>query len=89
MICTLSRDDVKRLILQYPSFALRLIEAIGGRMVEAERQLEALAFKTVVTRLAESVGREARGGRIDGFGPGTSAIGWASTARRQPRPSTR
>ena len=31
LICTLSRDDVKRLILQYPSFALRLLEAVAGR----------------------------------------------------------
>lgn len=67
LICTLSRDDVKRLILQYPSFALRLLEAVAGRMVDAERQLEAMAFKAVVPRLADLLGREARDGLVEGL----------------------
>jgi CRP/FNR family cyclic AMP-dependent transcriptional regulator len=67
LICTLSRDDVRRLILQYPHFALRLLEAVAGRMVEAERQLEALAFKPVVPRLAELLRREARDGLVEGL----------------------
>lgn len=67
LVCTLSRDDVKRLILQYPQFALRLLEAVAGRMVEAERQLEALAFKPVVPRLAELLRREAREGQVEGL----------------------
>jgi CRP/FNR family cyclic AMP-dependent transcriptional regulator len=67
VICTLSRADVQRLILAYPQFALRLIEAISRRMVQAERQLEALAFKTVVPRLAEFLERESRDGRLEGF----------------------
>ena len=67
LICTLSRDDVKRLILQYPSFALRLLETVAGRMVEAERQLEALAFKPVLPRLAELLRREARDGLVVGL----------------------
>jgi CRP/FNR family transcriptional regulator, cyclic AMP receptor protein len=67
LICTLSRDDVQRLVVQYPSFALRLLEVIAGRMVEAERQLEALAFKPVVPRLAELLRREARDGLVEGL----------------------
>jgi len=67
VICTLSRADVQRLIVAYPQFALRLIEAMGRRMVEAERQLEELAFKTVVPRLAAFLHREARGGILDGL----------------------
>jgi CRP/FNR family cyclic AMP-dependent transcriptional regulator len=67
VICTLNRTDVQRLILAYPQFALRLIETIGKRMVQAERQLEALAFKTVVPRLAEFLQRESRGGLIEGL----------------------
>jgi CRP/FNR family transcriptional regulator, cyclic AMP receptor protein len=35
VICTLSRADVQRLIVAYPQFALRLIETMGRRMVEA------------------------------------------------------
>jgi CRP/FNR family transcriptional regulator, cyclic AMP receptor protein len=67
VICTLSRSDVRRLILAYPQFALRLIETIGRRMVEAERQLEALAFKTVVPRLADLLQRESEGGLLAGL----------------------
>jgi CRP/FNR family transcriptional regulator, cyclic AMP receptor protein len=67
VICTLNRADVQRLILAYPQFALRLVEAIGQRMVQAERQLEDFAFKAVVPRLAAFLQREARDGRIDGL----------------------
>lgn len=67
VICTLSRGDVQRLILAYPQFALRLLEAVGRRMVEAERQLEALAFKAVLPRLADLLGRESRGGLVEGL----------------------
>ncbi|MEO5820604.1 MAG: Crp/Fnr family transcriptional regulator [Vicinamibacteraceae bacterium] len=67
VICTLSRTDVQRLILAYPQFALRLIEVMGKRMVQAERQLEALAFKTVVPRLADFLQRECRGGLLEGL----------------------
>ena len=63
----LSRDDVRRLVLQYPQFALRLLEAVAGRMVEAERRLEALAFKPVVPRLADLLRREARDGLVEGL----------------------
>jgi CRP/FNR family transcriptional regulator, cyclic AMP receptor protein len=67
VICTLNRADVQRLILAYPRFALRLIEAIGHRMVEAERQLEDFAFKAVVPRLAALLQREAHEGSVDGL----------------------
>jgi CRP/FNR family transcriptional regulator, cyclic AMP receptor protein len=67
VICTLSRADVQRLIVAYPQFALRLIETIGRRLAEAERQLEELAFKTVVPRLAAFLHREARGEIVDGW----------------------
>jgi CRP/FNR family cyclic AMP-dependent transcriptional regulator len=67
VICTLSRSDVQRLILAYPQFAVRLIETIGKRLVEAERQLEALAFKTVIPRLADLLQRESQSGLIEGL----------------------
>jgi CRP/FNR family transcriptional regulator, cyclic AMP receptor protein len=65
VICMLSRSDVQRLILAYPQFALRLIETIGNRLVQAERQLEALAFKTVVPRLADLLQHESQDGLIE------------------------
>ena len=67
VICMLSRADVQRLILDYPRFALRLLEAVGNRVVQAERQLEDLAFKSVVPRLADLLRRESRDGRLDGL----------------------
>ncbi len=67
VICTLTRSDVQRLILAYPQFALRLLETVGRRMVDAERQLEALAFKTVLPRLADFLGRESRDGLVEGL----------------------
>jgi CRP/FNR family cyclic AMP-dependent transcriptional regulator len=56
VICTLTRADVER-----------LIETMGRRTVEAERQLEELAFKAVVPRLAALLQREARAGIVDGW----------------------
>ena len=67
VICTLTRADVQRLIVAFPQFAVRLIETMGRRIVEAERQLEELAFKTVVPRLAAFLHREARAGIVDGW----------------------
>jgi CRP/FNR family cyclic AMP-dependent transcriptional regulator len=67
VICTLTRSDVQRLIVAYPQFAMRLIETMGRRIIEAERQLEDLAFKTVVPRLAAFLHRESRDGMLDGL----------------------
>jgi CRP/FNR family cyclic AMP-dependent transcriptional regulator len=67
VICTLSQSDVQRLIVAYPQFAVRLIEAVGKRLVEAERQLEALAFKGVLPRLADLLSRESRDGVVEGL----------------------
>ena len=64
---TLNRSDVQRLILGYSQFALRLIETIGKRAVQAERQLEGLAFKTVLPRLAEFLQQECRDALLEGF----------------------
>ena len=67
VICTMNRADVQRLILAYPRFALRLIETLGNRIVEAERQLEDVAFKAVVPRLAALLQRAARERAVDGL----------------------
>ncbi|MFN7984134.1 MAG: Crp/Fnr family transcriptional regulator [Vicinamibacterales bacterium] len=67
LICTLSRVDVTRLILEHPQFAVRLLEIVGRRMVQAERQLENLAFRGLIPRLAEFLCREARDGVVSGF----------------------
>ena len=67
LICTMSRTDVERLLLSKPKIALRILEAVGKRMVEAERQLEEIAFKGLIPRLASLLLREAEGNEITGL----------------------
>ncbi len=67
LICTMSRSDVERLLLSKPQVALRILEAVGGRMVEAERQLEEIAFKGLIPRLAALILREAENDEVKGL----------------------
>lgn len=67
LICTMSRADVERLILSKPKVALRILEAVGKRMVEVERQLEDVAFKGLIPRVASLLLREAQGDEIKGL----------------------
>lgn len=67
LICTLSRSDVTRLILEHPQFAVRLLEVVGRRMVQAERQIEDLAFKGLIPRLAALLLQESRDDVVSGF----------------------
>lgn len=67
LICTLTRADVQRLIIAFPQFAVRLIDNLGRRLIDAERQLEELAFSPVVSRLAAFLRREARAGVLEGL----------------------
>ncbi len=67
LICTMSRADVNRLIVEYPMFAIRLLEAVGNRVVQAERQLADLAFKDLIPRLAGFLIREERDGIVEGM----------------------
>jgi CRP/FNR family transcriptional regulator, cyclic AMP receptor protein len=67
LICTMSRGDVERLLLAKPKVALRILEAVGKRVVEAETQLEELAFKGLIPRLATLLLREATDDEITGL----------------------
>ncbi|MCA1600960.1 MAG: Crp/Fnr family transcriptional regulator, partial [Acidobacteria bacterium] len=67
LICTMSRNDVERLLLAKPKVALRILEAVGKRVVDAERQLEEIAFKGLIPRLAALLLREAEGEEIKGL----------------------
>jgi CRP-like cAMP-binding protein len=51
-ICVMSRNDLERLVLNRPQVALRILEITGNRLRETEEQLEALAFKSIPSRLA-------------------------------------
>ncbi len=59
-LCVLSRRDLERLIVRQPQVALRLLEAVSGRLLAAEALLEELAFKSVSARLAGLLLRLAR-----------------------------
>jgi CRP/FNR family transcriptional regulator, cyclic AMP receptor protein len=67
LVCTMSRSDVERLLLSKPKIALRILEVMGKRMIEAEQQLEDLAFKSVIPRLAALLIREADGDEVKGL----------------------
>jgi CRP-like cAMP-binding protein len=67
LICTMSRRDVERLLLSKPKVALRMLEAVGKRVVDAERQLEEIAFKGLIPRVASLLLREAQHNEVSGL----------------------
>jgi CRP/FNR family cyclic AMP-dependent transcriptional regulator len=52
VVCALSRPDLIRLVQAKPMVAVRLLHAVGQRLVETQAALEDLAFKPVPARLA-------------------------------------
>jgi CRP-like cAMP-binding protein len=59
-ICVMNRDEMERLLLSRPQIGLRMLEITGNRLRETEEQLEALAFKSIPSRLAALLLRLAR-----------------------------
>ncbi|MGD8813476.1 MAG: Crp/Fnr family transcriptional regulator [Anaerolineales bacterium] len=51
-LCVMSRADVERLILNKPKVAMRIMQAMANRLMDAESQLEDIAFKSITSRLA-------------------------------------
>jgi len=52
ILCVMSRPDVERLMREKPQVALRIVEALSNRLIQMERQLEEVAFKSIAARLA-------------------------------------
>jgi CRP/FNR family transcriptional regulator, cyclic AMP receptor protein len=52
VLCVMSRADVERLMQERPQVALRMVEVLGKRLMQAEQQLEEIAFKGMPARLA-------------------------------------
>jgi CRP/FNR family cyclic AMP-dependent transcriptional regulator len=52
LICLMSREDVKTLLLGDPRIAARIAETLGQRLISAERRLSDFAFKNLPQRLA-------------------------------------
>ncbi|WP_448540618.1 Crp/Fnr family transcriptional regulator [Roseiflexus sp.] len=52
LLCLMSREDVKTLLLSDPRIATRIAEILGQRLIEAEQRLSDFAFKNLPERLA-------------------------------------
>lgn len=52
VLCAMRRSHVEQLIMAKPAVALRVLQVLGGRLRDAQRALEDLAFKPVPARLA-------------------------------------
>jgi CRP-like cAMP-binding protein len=52
LLCLMSREDVKTMLLGDPRIAFRIAEILGQRLITAERQLSDFAFKSIPQRLA-------------------------------------
>ena len=59
--------DLERLLVSKPQVARRILEAFGRRVLEAERQLEDIAFKGMAARVAALLLREADDGEVRGL----------------------
>lgn len=53
LLCLMSREDVKVLLLGEPRIASRIAEMLGQRLIAAERRLSGFAFKSLPQRLAD------------------------------------
>jgi CRP/FNR family transcriptional regulator, cyclic AMP receptor protein len=67
LIYTMNCHDVGRLLLSKPKVAVRILEAVGQRLVNAERQLEEMAFKGLIPRVAALLLRAAEGDEVKGL----------------------
>lgn len=66
----MNRGDVERLFATKPKVALRIFEALGRRLKEAEARLEEMGFKSIPARLAShllQLADEQGGNSLTGF----------------------
>ncbi|MEO0562144.1 MAG: Crp/Fnr family transcriptional regulator [Chloroflexota bacterium] len=54
-ICIMNRQDVEELLLAKPVVALRILDAVGNRLIEAEQRFEDIAFRRMPARLARLI----------------------------------
>ncbi len=52
VICVWSREEVERLLVRKPEVSLRFLDALGKRLMQAEKRLTDRAFKRIPARLA-------------------------------------
>jgi len=70
LICLMSREDVKSMLLGDPRIAARIAETLGQRLISAERRLSDFAFKNLPQRLAGLLLQLARPPKARPFRPG-------------------
>lgn len=54
-LCIMSRQDMQRVVQQYPSIALRMLEGMARRLDDAEERLADVAYKSVPARIAATL----------------------------------
>jgi CRP/FNR family cyclic AMP-dependent transcriptional regulator len=60
LLCLMSREDVKTMLLSDPRIAARIAEILGQRLISAEQRLSDFAFKNLPQRLASLLLQQAR-----------------------------
>lgn len=55
VICTITPDELRRLIERHPTIGVNIITFLSRRLQEAERELEAMAYQRVGQRLARKL----------------------------------
>jgi CRP/FNR family transcriptional regulator, cyclic AMP receptor protein len=55
VICTITPDELRRLIERFPVIGINIIRHLSGRLQAAERELESMAYQRVDQRLARKL----------------------------------
>ena len=55
VICTISPDEMRRLVERYPSIGVNIISYLSRRLRDAESELESMAYQRVGQRLARKL----------------------------------
>ena len=55
VVCTISPDELRRLIERHPTIGVNIISFLSRRLQEAQRELEAMAYQRVGQRLARKL----------------------------------
>jgi CRP-like cAMP-binding protein len=55
VICTITPDELRRLVERYPAIGVNIISYLSARLREAERELESMAYQRVGQRLARKL----------------------------------
>jgi len=71
VVCVMTKNDVRRLLLGDPRIAARISETLGKRLGELEQRLSDAVFKTVTERIAGTLVTLAAGHSGRPFGRGT------------------